>query len=122
MDHILAGIDSGSNQTREELSINSAYIIAAITLASRAAVKGGMDYGYAMAEHERYLERIRTDHEPEEHALIFIDAFHIFTEQIARIRQNETASPISRHVSGYIQNHLYEKITPQHIADALHIN
>jgi AraC-like DNA-binding protein len=85
--------------------------------ASRAAVKGGLDYEIALDVSDEYLQEMeRLDNYDDVHALwrqILMD----FTSQVAKIRKLNATSQLMQQVVGYVGRHIYERILIEDVAE-----
>ena len=62
------------------------YTIGAITLASREAVRGGMDYDLAMKFCTYYIDRLLAAPYAREQTVVFIEAMIVFAEEVRKVR------------------------------------
>ena len=115
--HISAAQKAGT----EMPVLMKSYTIGAITLASREAVRGGMDYDLAMKFCTYYIDRLLTAPYAREQTVVFIEAMIVFAEEVRKVLAPlpEDAGLLARRVSQYVQGNLYEKMTPSGIAEAL---
>ncbi|MEH7494327.1 hypothetical protein, partial [Neobacillus niacini] len=96
--------------------------IVATALASRAAVKGGLDYDTANALSDRYLTQIEKINNIGEIFIFLKQMFLDYTQRTARSRSYLSDSLLVNKICKEVQAHLYEKITPASIAERLKMN
>jgi len=96
--------------------------IVSTTLASRAAVKGGLDFDTANALLAMYLTQIEKINNFSEIFIFLKQMFLDFTKRTARSRSYLSDSLLVNKIIKEVQAHLYEKITPASIADRLKMN
>ena len=96
--------------------------IVSVTLASRAAIRGGMDADDALMLSDRYIQRCELMCHTEEITNL---QFHMIAEYTARVEClhiGGSPSPLVAAVSNYIRHHLSEPITTEQIAASLYIS
>ena len=101
--------------------IKNTFIVTA-TLASRAAIGGGMDAEDALMQSDRYIQRCELMGSADEIANLQFHMIADYTERVARIRIGNTPSQLVAAVSNYIRHHLSETITTDKIAGSLYIS
>ena len=96
--------------------------IVSVTLASRAAIRGGMDADDALMLSDRYIQRCELTNTAEEITNL---QFHMISDYTARVESLHIGSDPSQlvtAVSNYIRHHLSEPITTEQIAASLYIS
>lgn len=96
--------------------------IVSVTLASRAAIRGGMDIDDALMLSDRYIQRCELTNTAEEITNL---QFHMISDYTARVESLHIGSAPSQlvtAVSNYIRHHLSEPITTEQIAASLYIS
>ncbi len=93
--------------------------ISTATLASRAAMAGGMDQSDALSLSASYIQKCELLTSPE--AILNLQ-YHMlvhFTEKVDQLHMGAGSGKLVTDVANYIQHHLSSPITTQEIADAL---
>lgn len=96
--------------------------IVSVTLASRAAIRGGMDIDDALMLSDRYIQRCELTNTAEEITNL---QFHMISDYTARVESLHIGSAPTQlvtAVSNYIRHHLSEPITTEQIAASLYIS
>lgn len=91
--------------------------IASVALVARAAARGGMDYEKALTLSDEYSLKIEPMQSYDEVQSVLLQAFVDYTSQVARIRGLNTSSKLARRVAAYVQEHVYETVKVNDIAD-----
>ena len=114
-------VDTARRANTEMPGILKSYAIGSIVLASREAVRGGMDYHHAMRMYTGFVDRLTAARYAREQGQIFVDALIAFAEEVRKVQNpvSEADGTIARSVSGYIQGHLHEPLSPTSIAAEL---
>jgi len=106
---------------QEQLRQNKNIFIVTATLASRAAIRGGMDVTSALALSDSYIQRCELANDIETitnlNYLMVLD----YAERVEKIRFGNNPSKLVIDVSNYIQSHLSEAIKTSDIANALYM-
>lgn len=121
-EHVLFADKYKPMKNRFALEQQRSYILGANVLASRAALAEGADYDqiYRMSGH--YVNEIMRADNVTDLGIIFFNFFLKYTRLVARLKSFQCQNALSAKINSYIQSHLYEKLTPAVIADALHRN
>lgn len=114
---VRAGILS-SNQLRQQKNI---FIVTA-TLASRNAIRGGMDVDDALSLSDSYIQKCELLNSMASLTNLQYRMILDFTERVERIRHGKQPSKLVIDISNYIQHHLSEAITTEDIAEYLFIS
>lgn len=96
--------------------------IVTATLASRAAIRGGMAQDDAFSLSDRYIQKCELLSDP---ARIMNLQYHMilqFTERVERLRLGEKPTKLTADVANYVQHHISETVTAEKIAEALFIS
>ena len=101
--------------------MRNTFIVTA-TLASRAAIRGGMREDDAFSLSDAYIRRVEllTDH-----AKILNLQFNMlleFTEQVETLHRGKHATKLSLDVANYVRHHLSEKISVEKMAEELYLS
>ena len=96
--------------------------IVSVTLASRAAIRGGMDADDALMLSDRYIQRCELMNTAEEITNLQFHMISDYTARVERMHIGSDPSQLVTAVSNYIQHHLSEPITTEQIAASLYIS
>ena len=96
--------------------------IVSVTLASRAAIRGGMDADEALQLSDRYIQRCELMTGVREITNLQFHMIADYTTRVERLRIGREPSALVTAVSGYIRQHISEPITTEDIASALYIS
>ncbi len=96
--------------------------IVSVTLASRAAIRGGMDIDDALMLSDRYIQRCELTNTAEEITNLQFHMISDYTARVERLHFGSDPSQLIAAVSNYIQHHLSEPITTEQIAASLYIS
>lgn len=114
---VRAGILS-SNQLRQQKNI---FIVTA-TLASRNAIRGGMDVDDALSLSDSYIQKCELLSSTVNLTNLQYRMVMDFTERVERIRLGKNPSKLVIDISNYIQHHLSDAISTEDIAEYLFIS
>lgn len=97
-------------------------VISSATLASRAAVDGGLDYDTAMTLADSYIQKVELA--PDRAALLVLhkNMLKTYTRMVAEKRSNNPNSALATKVSSYVEQHLTDPISVQDLANVLELN
>ena len=101
--------------------LRNTFIVTA-TLASRAAIRGGLKEDDAFAMSDGYIRRAELLESP---AKIMNLQYHMlleYTEQVEKLRLGSHASKLAADVSNYISHHLSEAITVEKMAEEFYMS
>ena len=96
--------------------------IVTATLASRAAIRGGMAQDDAFSLSDAYIQKCELLSDP---ARIMNLQYHMilqFTERVERLRLGERPTKLTADVANYVVHHISEPVTAEKIAEALFIS
>lgn len=93
-----------------------------IALASRAAVRGGVDLDTAYTLTDVFLRSLEKCQTINEILNIQIDAFYVFTEQVNQMKMRRSNYAYIENAKAYIENHLNRKFTLTELAADLGLN
>lgn len=96
--------------------------IVSVTLASRAAIRGGMDADDALMLSDRYIQRCELTNTAEEITNLQFHMISDYTARVERLHFGSDPSQLIAAVSNYIQHHLSKPITTEQIAASLYIS
>ena len=96
--------------------------IVSVTLASRAAIRGGMDADDALMLSDRYIQRCELTNTAEEITNLQFHMISDYTARVERLHFGSDPSQLIAAVSNYIQHNLSKPITTEQIAASLYIS
>ena len=96
--------------------------IVSVTLASRAAIRGGMDADDALMLSDRYIQRCELINTAEEITNLQFHMISDYTARVERLNIGSDPSQLIAAVSNYIQHHISESVTTEAIAQSLYIS
>lgn len=97
-------------------------LISMITLAARAAVKGGLNYNTALKMEDSFFHRVQQVFTFNSFYALLEEAMLGFSRRVEELMLGTDASSFVREVSSYITANLYEPLTVEHIAKQLNMN
>lgn len=101
--------------------IKNTFIVSA-TLASRAAIRGGLDVDEAFSLSDSFIQKCELLSSPERIINLQYHMILSFTEKVERIRGGKNPSKLVTDVASYVQHHLSEAITAESIAASLYLS
>lgn len=107
-----------NNELRQRKNI----VIVSTTLASRNAIRGGMDVEEALSLSDSYIQKCELLNSMASLTNLQYRMILDFTERVERIRHGKQPSKLVIDISNYIQHHLSEAITTEDIANFLFIS
>lgn len=96
--------------------------IVSVTLASRAAIRGGMDVEDAFSLSDAYIQKCELLNRPEQLLNLQYSMILEYTRRVERIRLGKRPSKLAIDVANYIQHHLSEPITVEALAKELYLS
>ena len=96
--------------------------VASVTLASRAAVRGGMDYENAMNISDAYLQTMEALGDYDDVFALWRRMLLDYTEYVRKCRRLNAESKLLHMASNYVLEHVYKSISAESIARALSFN
>ncbi len=96
------------------------YIMMALTLASRAAVEGGVDYYHSLYVMNQYVEDLFDPRK--DPSYIYSECYVRFAKMVADVRDSSIKDPLASAAAQYIRNHISQKINPRMLGEALGYN
>jgi len=97
-------------------------IICSVTLASRAAVDGGLDYEVAMRRADAYLQKVEIAPDIPSVYALNQNMMKTYASLVAKRKIGNPDSPTAVKIYNYVEQHIYGKIREQDIANALGIS
>ena len=101
--------------------MKNTFIVSA-TLASRAAIRGGMDVEDAFSLSDAYIQKCELFSRPDQILNLQYHMVLEYTQKVARIRQGSQRGKLAADVFNYVQHHLSEAITAENIAKELYVS
>lgn len=96
--------------------------VAAITLATRFAIQGGMNAEKAYNASDLYINKADACKTPEEVKALHREMFAFFTKQVAEAKKERVYSQPVVRCMDYVYHHLYETIRVADLADYVGLN
>ena len=96
--------------------------IVSVTLASRAAIRGGMDVDDAFNLSDAYIQKCELLSRPDQIMNLQYHMILEYTQKVERIRLGKRPGKLAIDVANYIQHHLSEPITAEDIAKELYLS
>jgi AraC-like DNA-binding protein len=96
--------------------------IAAVAIASRAAIKGGMEYTKALNRSSQWINRVE---ELETSGEIMQELYNMilyYAKEVQKVQVPSTCSPYIVNIISFIQNHLSKKYTVTDLAKELNLS
>ncbi|MCL2397870.1 MAG: AraC family transcriptional regulator [Defluviitaleaceae bacterium] len=97
-------------------------VCAAITLATHAAIDGGLDPASAYAMNDLYLQRLETCKDIPEMRQLCDEMELVFVQEVSRVRQKRSRASYVEKCKLFIDQHLVKPFTLDDISSALNIN
>ena len=101
--------------------MKNTFIVTA-TLATRAAIQGGLDVNDAFSLSDAFIQKCELLNSPERIINLQYHMVLCFTEKVDRIRSGKNPSKLVTDVANYIQHHLSEAITVEAIAKSMYLS
>ena len=96
--------------------------IISVTLASRAAVQGGMQVDDAFTLSDSYIQQCKLMQSPERITNLQYRMLLDYTERVGRLRRGKAPSKLVLEVANFVQRHISEAIGAGAIVQALYIS
>ena len=96
--------------------------IATVTLASRSAIRGGMDAEEALSLSDSLIRQCERLFSPQDITNLQYFAVKSYVEAVARVRSLGPRGPLARKVTAYVRAHLSEPIRTEEAAAALYMS
>lgn len=91
-------------------------------LASRAAVRGGLDYDYSTSLYNNYLVAYENIRSYAEFNSLFVQMMTDFADRVSEVHTLGTDSPLVIQISREISRHVHEKYSLRDLAEDLHMS
>lgn len=99
----------------------NSFLIAS-TLASRSAIRGGLDKAYSLKTHQKFIEKSENLKSEEEVYILTQQMFIDYTEKVNKIKRIEAKTNLIADALNYIHSHLYTSLRTEDIAKALFVS
>lgn len=96
--------------------------IVTVTLASRAAIQGGMQVDDAFTLSDSYIQQCELLSAPDRITNLQYRMLLDYAERVERLRRGKTPSKLAVDVANYVQHHLSDAIKTESIAGALYMS
>ena len=96
--------------------------IVSVTLASRAAIRGGLEVEDAFSLSDAYIQKCELLSSPDQILNLQYHMFMEYTRKVESIRLGRHPGKLAIDVANYIQHHLSEPITAEEIARELYLS
>lgn len=97
-------------------------LIVTATLASRAAVRGGMDVEDAFSLSDAYIRKCELLHTPDRIINLQYHMVLDFTSQVSNLKLHGNSSALAAAVAEYVRHHLSDPVSTEKIAEKLHFS
>lgn len=112
----------GGVLAKEQLRQKKNTFIVAVTLVSRAAIRGGMDVEDAFSHSDSHIQQCELLSSPSDILNLQYRMVLDYTERVERLHLGKHPSKLTVDVANYIQRHMSEPITTEKIAKELFLN
>ena len=96
--------------------------VSSVALASRAAVRGGMDFEASLNAGDIYLRKMEVLNNYNDILELLRQMLLDYTEHTEKCRRLNSSSTLVHNVCNYVSNHIFDKITVTEIASSLGFN
>lgn len=96
--------------------------VVSVTLASRAAIQGGVDPVTALSVSDGFIKRCELLYSVEKITNLQYLMVLEYAGMVRRVRQKDYTSPLVLKVANYVVAHITEPLTTEQIADALYLS
>jgi len=114
-------VRAGKVATNMSRQLKNTFIIST-TLASRAAIRGGMDVDDALRLSDSYIQKCEHLTSFEQLTNLQYHMIMQYTQAVEELRYNRNQSELVRNVASYIRHHLSDAIKTEDIADSLYMS
>jgi len=114
-------VRAGKVATNMSRQLKNTFIIST-TLASRAAIRGGMDVDDALRLSDSYIQKCEHLTSFEQITNLQYHMIMQYTQAVEELRYNRNQSELVRNVASYIRHHLSDAIKTEDIADSLYMS
>lgn len=111
----------GSMAPDQLRQVKNTFIVTA-TLASRAAIRGGMDVGDAFSLSDTYIQKCELLQTPDRILNLQFHMIQDFTVQVSLLQNPGHSSALAAAVANYVRHHLSEPVSTEKLAKELHFS
>lgn len=104
---------------RNSLQTVKIVFIISVALCSRAAVRGGLDYEYAMSMSDQYIRELEPMEEPENIQPKMGLMMNDFCEKVRQLKKPKDVLPVTLQILSDVQANLYSRLRITEIAERL---
>ena len=112
----------GGVLAKDQLRQMKNMFIVSATLASRAAIRGGLSVEDALSLSDSFIQSCELLSSPDKIINLQYHMIFEFTERVERIRFGKTPTRLAIEVANYVQHHLSESISAEAIAKELYLS
>ena len=112
----------GGVVANDQLRQRKNLFIVTVTLASRAAVQGGMQVDDAFTLSDSYIQQCELLSSPDRITNLQYRMLLDYTERVERLRKGQAPSKLALDVANYVQHHISDAVSAEDIACALYIS
>lgn len=112
----------GGVVANDQLRQRKNLFIVTVTLASRAAVQGGMQVDDAFTLSDSYIQQCELLSSPDRITNLQYRMLLDYTERVERLRRGQAPSKLALDVANYVQHHISDAVSAEDIACALYIS
>lgn len=112
----------GGVVANDQLRQRKNLFIVTVTLASRAAIQGGLPVDDAFTLSDSYIQQCERMRSPERITNLQYRMLLDYTERVERLRRGKAPSRLALDVANYVQRHISEAVSAEAIARALYIS
>ena len=114
-------VRSGKLASGQMRQIKNTFIVTA-TLASRAAIRGGLNTDEALSMSDRYIQHCELIDDIGKIMNLQFKMIVDYTERVSRVRFGNNPSKLVTDVANYIQRHLSEPVSTEEMAKSLYLS
>ena len=112
----------GGTLAAEQLRQRKNLFIVTATLASRAAIRGGLDVEESLSLSDGFIQNCEMLTNPEHIMNLQYRMILEYTEHVERIRKGKKPTKLAITVANYVQHHLSEPISVEKLAEELYLS
>jgi AraC-like DNA-binding protein len=96
--------------------------VVSVTIVSRAAIRGGLEYETALEASDRYLRSMEKMNSYDDIRALWRQMLLDYTSEVKKLQSLHANSKMVHSVAGYVSSHIYERIRLEDIAAELGYN
>lgn len=112
----------GGTLAAEQLRQRKNLFIVTATLASRAAIRGGLDVEESLSLSDGFIQNCEMLTNPEHIMNLQYRMILEYTERVERIRKGKNPTKLAITVANYVQHHLSEPVSVEKLAEELYMS